>query len=106
VREVHELTVRRSGELVRISITANAFLHHMVRNIVGALVHVGVGRRPGAWVQQVLVGRDRGAGAPTFSGAGLYLARVEYDAAFALPSPADYAFPFHAHPNQDLRPDA
>ena len=106
VREIHELTVRRSGELVRISITANAFLHHMVRNVVGALVHVGVGRRPAAWVQQVLDARDRTAAAPTFSAAGLYLARVEYDAAFALPHPADHAFPFHAHPNQNLRSDA
>ncbi|MGH6608772.1 MAG: tRNA pseudouridine(38-40) synthase TruA [Burkholderiaceae bacterium] len=106
VREVHELMVRRTGDLVRVSIMANAFLHHMVRNIVGALVHVGVGRRSSAWVQDVLDARDRGAGAPTFSAAGLYLARVEYDAAFALPPPSAHAFPFDAHPNQDLRPHA
>jgi tRNA pseudouridine38-40 synthase len=106
VREVHELTVQRSAHFVCVSITANAFLHHMVRNIIGALVYVGVGRQPAAWVRDVLHARDRGAGAPTFSAAGLYLARVEYDAAFALPLPVDHAFPFNAHPNQDLRPDA
>ncbi len=87
VRDVEELRVERTGSLVRISITANAFLHHMVRNIVGALVYVGVGRRPHGWIDDVLHARDRTAGAPTFAAAGLYLARVEYDPALCLPAP-------------------
>lgn len=106
VREVEQLTVDRSGNLVRISITANAFLHHMVRNIVGALVYVGVGRHPHGWLADVLQARDRAASAPTFAAAGLYLARVEYDAAFGLPAPDEYPVWINAYTNQDLRTDA
>ncbi len=86
VRNIEQLSVERLGSLIRINVTANAFLHHMVRNIVGALVHVGVGRRPPDWVKGVLDARDRATGAPTFSAAGLYLARVEYDPSFGLPA--------------------
>jgi tRNA pseudouridine38-40 synthase len=107
VRVIEELRIVRNGSLIRISVSANAFLHHMVRNIVGALVYVGVGRRPQHWVKDVLLARDRAAGAPTFSAAGLYLARVEYDLAFDLPAPAA-ARPLwiDAYTNQDLRADA
>lgn len=90
VRDIEQLTVHRAGSLVHISVTANAFLHHMVRNIVGALVYVGAGRRPQDWVKEVLHARDRAAGAPTFAAAGLYLTRVEYDPAFGLPAPAEH----------------
>lgn len=106
VRNIEQLIVHRKGPLIRISITANAFLHHMVRNIVGALVHVGVGRRPHDWVNEVLQARDRSAGAATFSAAGLYLARVEYDASFGLPAPTEHPFVIDAYTNQDLRADA
>lgn len=107
VRQVKDLRVDRTGHLIRISISANAFLHHMVRNIVGALVYVGVGRRPHGWVQDVLHARDRAAGAPTFAAAGLYLARVEYDPAFCLPPPAGSEPVWvNAYTNQDLRSDA
>ena len=107
MRAIEQLNIDRRGPLVRISVTANAFLHHMVRNIVGALVYVGVGRRPHDWMADVLRARDRVAGAPTFSAAGLYLARVEYDSAFGLPAPAA-AQPvwIDAYTNQDLRADA
>ena len=57
----------------------------MVRNIVGALVWVGTGRHPPAWVGDVLASGRRSLGAPTFSPAGLYLAGVEYDPSFGLP---------------------
>lgn len=106
VRDIAELTVHRTGPLVRISVTANAFLHHMVRNIVGALVYVGAGRRPHDWMAGVLQARDRATGAATFSAAGLYLARVEYDPAFGLPAPAAQPFWIDAYTNQDLRADA
>jgi tRNA pseudouridine38-40 synthase len=105
VRELQELRVERSGRLIRVRASANAFLHHMVRNLVGALVYVGLGRRAPAWVSEVLDARDRAAAAPTFSATGLYLARVEYDPAFQLPAPAGLPAWLHAYPDQDLRAD-
>lgn len=106
VRDIEQLAVHRIGPLVRINVTANAFLHHMVRNIVGALVYVGVGRRPHEWVKEVLEARSRAVGAPTFAAAGLYLARVEYDPAFGLPAPDGHPVWIDAYTNQDLRADA
>jgi tRNA pseudouridine38-40 synthase len=106
VRELAELAVARRGRLIRVRATANAFLHHMVRNIVGALVYVGLGRREAAWIGEVLAARDRAAAAPTFPAAGLYLARVEYDRAFLLPAPAALPVWLDAYPDQDLRLDA
>jgi tRNA pseudouridine38-40 synthase len=89
VRELRQLDIERSGSLIRFRLVANAFLHHMVRNLVGSLVYVGLGRQPARWVGEVLAGRDRKAAAPTFSAAGLYLTAVEYDPAFGLPPPTD-----------------
>ena len=87
VRTVSRLDIERRGEFVVLTVAANAFLHHMVRNIVGALVHVGTGRRSPAWVAALLAARRRALGAPTFAPQGLYLAGVEYDPAFGLPAP-------------------
>lgn len=86
VRTLTAVTIRRRGPLVDFTLTANAFLHHMVRNLVGALVYVGDGRKPEDWVATLLAGRDRSAAAPTFSPDGLYLAAIEYDPAVPLPS--------------------
>ena len=105
VRDVEALDVERMGSLIRISMTANAFLHHMVRNIVGTLIYVGAGRRPHGWIAKVLQARNRAAAAPTFSAAGLYLARVEYDPAFGLPAPAAHPVWIDAYTSQDLRTD-
>jgi len=88
VRTLSRLSVERRGDLVVLTLVANAFLHHMVRNIVGALVYVGIGRRPPQWVGELLQGRSRALAAPTFSPAGLYLAGVDYDRALQLPSAA------------------
>jgi len=85
VRTLTRLDVARRADHVIIDLRANAFLHHMVRNIVGCLVYVGKGKYPPEWVGEVLAGRDRSRAAPTFEAAGLYLARVEYDASFGLP---------------------
>ena len=85
VRHLTRIEIRRSGEYVVFDLSANAFLHHMVRNIVGSLVYVGSGRKPPAWLAAVLAGRERGAAAPTFPAAGLYLARVVYDPVWDLP---------------------
>ena len=93
VRELRELSIERFGNLLRFRLLANAFLHHMVRNLVGTLVYVGLGRQPPQWVTGVLDGRDRSAAAPTFAAAGLYLTGVEYDPAFGLPPPPDEIAP-------------
>ena len=95
VRELRQLTVERRGTLIRVRAVANAFLHHMVRNLVGALVYVGTGRNQAIWVAEVLAARDRTRAAPTFSAAGLYLTHVAYDPALELP-PADESPPFLA----------
>jgi len=69
----------------RFHFTANAFLHHMVRNLMGALIVIGMGRQPPNWLHTLLAQRDRRCAAPTFSPSGLYLAGVSYDAAWGLP---------------------
>jgi tRNA pseudouridine38-40 synthase len=85
VRELRELRVDRFGALVRVRAVANAYLHHMVRNLVGTLVEIGVGRRPVTWAAQLLAARDRRLVGPTFSAAGLYLVHVQYDPALGFP---------------------
>jgi tRNA pseudouridine38-40 synthase len=86
VRTVHSLEVGRNGEKIDFVIRANAFLHHMVRNIVGTLVYVGKDRRPAQWVKEILDSRDRSRAAPTFAPEGLYLEAVEYDRKWNLPA--------------------
>jgi tRNA pseudouridine38-40 synthase len=85
IRRLTELSVARSGDWVLVAATANAFLHHMVRNLVGLLIAIGRGDAEPAWARTVLEGRDRTRGAPTASADGLYFERVTYPAAFALP---------------------
>jgi tRNA pseudouridine38-40 synthase len=87
VRRLQRLTVVRHGDWVVIEATANAFLHHMMRNIAGLLVAVGKGEAPPAWAREVLAGRDRTRSAATAPAAGLYLWEVRYPAAFVLPPP-------------------
>ena len=91
VRTMRRLEICRRGDLVRFEFAADAFLQHMVRNIVGSLVYVGSGRQPAAWIGEVLGSRDRNRAAPTFAASGLYLAAVEYDASWELPSHPDIA---------------
>lgn len=91
VRELRRLAVDEQGPFVVIEFAANAFLHHMVRNLVGALVYVGAGRRPPEWVAQLLAGRDRRAAPPTFPPDGLYLSGVTYPADAGLPGAANCA---------------
>lgn len=86
VKELGRLTVERHGKILLLDFEADAFLHHMVRNIVGALVYVGAGRQPAEWLDTLLRAKDRTAAAPTFDPAGLYLTGVDYPSAFALPA--------------------
>jgi tRNA pseudouridine38-40 synthase len=74
-----------SGDTLRFDFSGNAFLHHMIRNLVGALVEIGAGRRPPEWLAQLLAARDRTQGAPTLMPDGLYLTGADYDAAWGLP---------------------
>jgi len=85
VRTIERLEVARTGELIRIDVTANAFLHHMVRNIAGTLIKVGRGERPVEWVAEVLAGRDRTAAGVTAPPEGLYFVQVVYPERFGLP---------------------
>ncbi len=85
VRTLHDLTIESRGERIDFVLRANAFLHHMVRNIVGTLVYVGKGKYLPAWTGEVLEARDRARAAPTFAAEGLYLERVQYEARWDLP---------------------
>jgi len=85
VRVIERAHLEQRGPYVMFDFTANAFLHHMVRNLVGALVYVGKGRYPREWIAQVLEGRDRRLAAPTMAAAGLYLTEVRYGAEWRLP---------------------
>jgi tRNA pseudouridine38-40 synthase len=91
VRRLTRLTVERTGDWVAIEVTANAFLHHMVRNLVGTLLEIGRGEQPVGWAGQVLETRDRTQAGVTAPAEGLYLWSVEYPGAFGLPSGAGSA---------------
>ena len=85
IRRMHFVRISRQGELVIIDIKANAFLLHMVRNIVGSLTRVGFGQEPVGWIREVLEGKDRRLAGATISPAGLSLAGVHYPSAYGLP---------------------
>jgi tRNA pseudouridine38-40 synthase len=87
VRKLMHIAVERCGPYVDIQLRANAFLHHMVRNIAGLLIEVGRGARPPSVVRELLAGRDRRANAPTAVAEGLCLRAIDYPAAFRLPHP-------------------
>jgi tRNA pseudouridine38-40 synthase len=86
VRTLHAWAIHQRGAYFSFEFTANGFLHHMVRNIVGCLVYVGKGKHPPGWVAEVLAGRDRTQAAPTFSPDGLYLTAVDYAPGWNLPA--------------------
>lgn len=85
VKNLRSLEIRRQGDMLIFDISADAFLHHMVRNIVGCLVYIGKGKHPPDWMKEVLQGRERRFAAPTFAPDGLYLHRIQYDAKWGLP---------------------
>src|SRR5882672_1994660 len=86
VRVIERAEVCARGPYLVFDFTANAFLHHMVRNIVGSLVYVGKGEHPPQWLAELIEARDRRLAAPTFAAAGLYLSEVGYDAHRGLPA--------------------
>jgi len=94
VKTLHRADVCRQGDLIVFDFCASAFLHHMVRNLVGALVYVGKGAHPPGWISELVDGRERRLSAPTFSPSGLYLSGVEYEARWQLPMNGRIIAPF------------
>lgn len=89
-RDLHEIKVSRQGEFVYIDIKANAFLHHMVRNISGVLIAIGVGKQGEGWVSELLELRDRTKGGVTAPPTGLYFVKVDYPEQYDLPHEVPY----------------
>lgn len=85
VKLMYGIDIRREGDMVVFDVSANAFLHHMVRNLVGCLIYVGKGKHPPEWIAEILQLRERRLAAPTFAPDGLYLRRIQYDAKWGLP---------------------
>ena len=86
VRTVHSLQLQQLGDYIYLDISANAFLQHMVRNIVGILLAIGLGDRPIAWAAEVIAQRDRTIAGITAPGNGLYLTQVKYPKKYAIPA--------------------
>lgn len=86
-RRIVGVQVWRQGDFVYLDITANAFLHHMVRNIAGALMAVGTGEQPVEWIGEVLAARDRTRAGVTAPAGGLYLVSAHYPEEYRLPRP-------------------
>ncbi len=85
VKTIHRVEITRRGAYWRFDFEANAFLHHMIRNLMGCLVVIGQGQQPPSWIGAVLAARDRDAAAPTFSPAGLYFLGPVYEPRWGLP---------------------
>ena len=85
IKTLHRIEISRRGAYWRFEFEANAFLHHMIRNIMGCLVAVGQLKQPPDWLLEVLLARDRDAAAPTFSPDGLYFLGPRYAPHWGLP---------------------
>ncbi|MCS5558535.1 MAG: tRNA pseudouridine(38-40) synthase TruA [Oceanospirillaceae bacterium] len=85
VRTIHHLEVIKAGDYIVLDVRANAFLHHMIRNLAGLLMKVGAGDAPSGWALEVLTAKDRRASAATAPPYGLYFVNAEYDTVFGLP---------------------
>ena len=88
VKTLRSIDIARRGDYWRFDFDASAFLHHMVRNVMGCLVAIGAGTRSPDWLAQVLEGRDRTRAAPTFAADGLYFAGPYYDPSLGIPAGA------------------
>ena len=86
IKRMARIAIERRGAYWRFEFEANAFLHHMIRNIMGSLIAVGSGQYPAAWMAEALAARSRDAAAPTFSPDGLYFLGPVYDAHWGLPT--------------------
>ncbi len=94
IKTMHQLRIERKDALIVVTLKANAFLHHMVRNIVGSLIVAGSGSQPPEWLAEVLKQKNRSLAAPTFMSDGLYLARIDYDEKWGLPQDFERKMPW------------
>ncbi len=94
IKHMRQIDVEAHGAFIHFRFRANAFLHHMVRNLMGCLITIGRGRQPPEWAVEVLAARDRRAASPTFMPDGLYLAKVGYPAEYELPEPNLKSYPW------------
>ena len=85
VKNIMRIDISRRGAYWRFEFEANAFLHHMIRNLMGCLIVIGQGKQPPEWIAEVLAARSRDAAAPTFAPDGLYFLGPRYDAHWGLP---------------------
>lgn len=85
VRTVTHFHISRRNNLIVFELSANGFLHHMVRNIIGCLIYIGKGKYPPEWMYELLINCNRSYAAPTFSATGLYLTNVKYDSRWRIP---------------------
>ena len=90
IKTMDVISIDDQSPLITVEFGASAFLQHMVRNIIGALVMVGTRKHDPSWIREVLAARSRAHGAPTFMPDGLYLSGIEYDPRFGLPSTAPH----------------
>lgn len=86
IKQMQRADIRVQGSCIIFEFEADAFLHHQVRNMVGALVYIGKGKYPPDYMTELLEGRDRTQAPPTFSPAGLYLCGIRYDGKWSLPN--------------------
>lgn len=84
-RDIHYINVTRKGDFIYIDIKANAFLHHMVRNIAGSLLMIGQGEQDVGWMHELLQGKDRTQAGPTAPARGLYMVKVSYPKECSIP---------------------
>lgn len=84
VKDMRLAHIARHGDYLLCDFRADGFLHHMVRNLIGSLVHIGAGNQSPDWMGELLAGRDRTCAAPTFDAAGLYLTHIRYPSGFGL----------------------
>ncbi len=89
IKDLQRIEISRRGAYWRFEFEANAFLHHMIRNIMGCLLAIGQGKYPPEWIQTVMNAHDRDAAAPTFSPDGLYFLGPRYEAHWGLPDRSD-----------------
>lgn len=87
VKTIYSIDIISQEPWLYFRIRGNAFLHHMVRNLVGSFLQIGVGKQPSEWMGQLLMAKDRRLAAPTFMADGLYLAKIAYPEQFEIPGP-------------------
>ncbi len=85
IKTMYAIDIHRNGAYWRFEFEANAFLHHMIRNIMGCLITIGQGKKPASWMAEVLAARNRCVAAPTFSPDGLYFLGPRYGAEWGIP---------------------